>query len=91
MTVLGGLEVNGAVELEVLDNDTRAEIKVGADNLDELVRRLGGRAVGVDVDGEGLGDTNGVGELDEGSASETGVDEGLCDPSGDVGGGAIDL
>ena len=42
-------------------------------------------------DGKGLGDTNGVRELDESAAQKSGVDEGLGDPAGKVGGRAIDL
>jgi hypothetical protein len=91
VTILGGLEVDGAVEVKLADNDTGAEVKVLADNLDELIGGLLRGAVGVDVDGQGLGDTNGVGELDKGTAGEAGVDQGLGDPAADVGGGAVDL
>lgn len=91
VTVLGGLAVDGAVEAELAHNDTRAEIKVVADDLNELSRGLLGGAVGVDVDGEGLSNTNGVGELDEGTAGEASSDKGLGDPATDVGSRTIDL
>jgi hypothetical protein len=91
VAVLGGLEVDGAVQLEVADNDTGAQVEVLADNLDQLVRGLLGGAVGVDVDGQGLGDTDGVGELDKGTAGKAGVDQGLGDPAADIGGRAVDL
>jgi len=91
VAVLGGLEVDGLGKVELLDNDTGAEVEVVADDLDELVRGLLRGAVGVDVDREGLGDTDGVRELDEGTAGEAGGDERLGDPAADVGSRAIDL
>jgi hypothetical protein len=91
VTVLGSLEVDGVVQVELTNNDTRSEIKVVADDLDELLRVLLRGAVRVDVDGEGLSDTNGVRELDEGTSAKTGSDQGLGDPSTDVGSGTIDL
>lgn len=91
VTVLGGLAVDGAGEVELLDDDTGAQVEVLVDDLDELVRGLVRGAVGVDVDGEGLGNADGVGELDESTAGEAGGDEGLGDPAADVGGGTVDL
>lgn len=91
MAVLGGLEVDWLGQVELLDDHSRAEVEVGADDLLKLVRGLIGGSVRVDEDGEGLSDTDGVRELDEGTASELGVDEGLGDPASDVGGGAVDL
>lgn len=64
MTVLGGLEVDGLGQVKLADNDTGTEVKVVADDLDKLLGGLVGGTVGVDIEGEGLGDTNGVGELD---------------------------
>lgn len=75
VAILGGLEVDGLGEVELLDNDTGAQVEVGADDRDKLVRVLLGGAVCVDVDGEGLGDTDGVRELDEGTAAEASGDE----------------
>lgn len=91
MAVLGGLEVDGLGKVELLDDDTGAEVEVVADDLDKLIRGLVGGAVGIDVDGEGLSDTDGVGELDEGTAGKTGGDEGLGDPATDVGSRTINL
>lgn len=91
MAVLGGLEVLGLGEVQLLYDDTGAEVEVLVDDLDELVGATGGGAVAVNEDGKGLGDTNGVGELHERAASELGVDEGLGDPAGEVSGGTVDL
>lgn len=91
MAVLGSLAVDGLDEIELLDDDTGTHVEVLTDDGDELVRGLVRGAVRLDEDRERLGNTNGVGELNEGSASEASVDEGLGDPTGEVGSGAIDL
>lgn len=91
MAVLGRLEVDGLGQIQLLDDDTGAQVEVGADDLDKLVRGLRRGAVGVDVDREGLSNADGVRELDEGAASEAGGDEGLGDPAADVGSRAVDL
>lgn len=75
VAVLGRLEVDGLGKVELLDNDTGAEVEVGADDLDELIRVLLRGAVGVDVDRQGLRNTDGVRELDEATAGEAGGDE----------------
>ena len=91
MAVLGGLEVDWAGQVELLDDHSWTEVKVGADDLLKLVRGVVRGSVGVNVDGGWLSNTNGVGKLDKRTASELGVDEGLGDPTGNVGCGTIDL
>jgi hypothetical protein len=91
VAVLSGLEVDRVDEVEFLDDHTGAEVEVLVDDLDELAGRLVGGAVGLDEHGEGLGDTDGVGELDECAAGELGVHERLGDPARKVGGGTVDL
>ncbi|PTD12828.1 hypothetical protein FCULG_00003046 [Fusarium culmorum] len=91
VTVLGGLEVDGLVQAELTDNDTRSEVEVLADNLDKLLGGLLRGTVGVDVDGKGLSDTNGVRELDKSTSAEASGDQGLGDPSTNVGGRSVDL
>jgi hypothetical protein len=91
VAVLGSLEVDGLGKVQLAHNDTRTEVKVVLDDLDELVRGLAGGAVCLDEDGEGLSDTDGVRQLDEGAASKLGVDEGLGNPASDVSGRAVDL
>lgn len=91
VAVLGRLQVNGTGQVELLDDDTRAHVEVLADDRDELIRGLGGGAVGVDEDGQGLSDTDGVGQLDQGAAGKAGGDQGLGNPAGQVGGGTVDL
>lgn len=91
MAVLGSLEVDGLVKVELSDNDTGSEVKVVVDDLDELIRGLGRGAVRVDVDGQGLGNTNGVRQLDEGTSGKLGVNKRLGDPSGKISSRSIDL
>lgn len=91
VTVLGSLEVDGLGKVKLLDNDTGTHVEVVADNLDEVGRGLLGGAVGVDEDGEGLGNTNGVRQLHQATTGQVGGNQGLGDPSGQVGSGTVDL
>ena len=91
VTVLGSLAVDRVGEVKLLDDDTGAHVEVGVDDLNKLLGAAVRGAVGLNEDGERLGDTNGVGELDESTASELGVDEGLGDPTGEVGSRTVDL
>ena len=91
VAVLGRLEVDGVGELELLDNDTGAEVEVVLDDLNELIRRLVRSAIGLDEERQGLSDTDGVGKLDKRTAGQLGVDERLGDPAGEVGSGTVDL
>ena len=91
MAVLSSLKVDGLGQVKLTDDDTRTEVKVVADDLNELLRGLLRGAVGVDVERQGLGNTNSVGELDKGTASKSGGDERLGNPAANVGSGAVDL
>ena len=91
VAVLGGLEVDRLVELELADNDTGPHVEILADDLDKLLRSLVRGAVRVDVDGERLSNTDGVRQLHERAARELGRDERLGDPAGKVSGRAVDL
>lgn len=91
VTVLGSAVVDGVGEVKLLDNDTGTEVEVLADDLNELLGGLLGGTVVLNEEGEGLGNTNGVRELDEGTTGEASLDEGLGDPAGEVGSGTVDL
>lgn len=91
MTVLGSLEVDGAVKVQLTNDDTRAKIEVVVDDSNKLVGRFVGGSVRVDVDRQGLSNTNGVRKLDKSTASKTSSDERLGDPATDVGSRAVDL
>ena len=91
MAILGGCVVDGVGEVQLLDNDTRAEVKVLVDDLNKLLRGLVRGAVCLNEEGQRLSYTNGVGKLDQCATSQLGVDERLGDPAGKVSGGAVDL
>ena len=65
VAVLGRLEVDRVSKVELPDDDTRSQVKVVLDYLDELVRRFVGCAICLNEDGKRLCNTDGVGELDE--------------------------
>lgn len=60
MTVLGSAEVDGVGEVQLLDNDTRPHVEVLPDDRNKLVGGLVASTVGLDEQGEGLSNTNGV-------------------------------
>jgi hypothetical protein len=91
MAVLGRLEVDWVGKVELLDDDTRSQVKVVLDYLDELVGRFVGCAVCLNEDGKGLGDTDGVGELDKCTTSQFGINKRLSDPPSKVGSWAVDF
>ena len=92
VTVRSGLQVLRLLEVELLDNDTGPQVPVVSNDLYQVeIRHLLSGAVGVNVDTEGLGDSDSVRKLDESSSSETSGDERLGDPSSGVGGRSVDL
>ena len=93
VAVLGGLLVDGSEKVELLDNVAGAEVEVLLHDGDEVLisETLFSGAVGLDVDGEGVGEADGVGDLDEDSVSEARGDEGLGDVSSVVGSRSVDL
>ena len=76
-TVGSSLEVDRAPQVELLDDDSGTEVEVVLNDLEELSVALLAGTVGVNVDGGGLSDTNGVGKLDEGTAGETSGNDGF--------------
>jgi len=91
VAVGGGLDVDGALEVEVADDAAGAKVKVLLDDGNNLIVRLGGSAVGLHVDGQGLGHANGVGKLNQHTLAQTGLDKRLCHPAESVGSGAVHL
>ena len=85
------LEVARLGEVERARDEPGPEVE-GLEHLGEdlLVRDLA-RAVGVDVDGQGLGDADGVRDLHERAAGEARGDDRLGGLAGDVGSRAVDL
>jgi hypothetical protein len=58
-----GLLVDGATELQVANDAPRTQVKVLVDDLEQLGVGLLASAVCLNVDAEGLGNTNGVADL----------------------------
>ncbi len=79
MAVLGGLLVDRSEEVEFLNDVARAEVEVLANNADEVLisKAILHCAVGLDVNGERVGETDGVGDLNKDSVSEASSDQGL--------------
>ena len=65
MAVGSGLEILRPLEVELTDNDTRTEIPVLLDDLNELRVGLLASSIGIDIDRERLGYTNGIRKLNE--------------------------
>ena len=77
MAESGGLLINGPLQIQLLDDASRSEIEIVANDADDVL--LGAatfdRAVGLNVDGEWVGEADSVGDLDEGSVTEASGDQ----------------
>ena len=93
MTEGGGLLVDWSLQIELLDDGSWSEAEVVLDDSDEIVigHTLLDGSVRVDVDGEWVSETNGVGDLDEASVGEAVGNDGLGDVSSVVGSRSVDL
>lgn len=91
MTTCSRLAVDGAGEVEVLDHDTRSQVEVVLDELDEVGVAVLGGSVSLDKETDGTSDTDGVSRLDEDTACEARGNDGLGNVSVDVGSGSVDL
>lgn len=74
----GGLQVLRPLEGELTHNNTRSQVPVVLDDLDELFVSLGSGFVRIDVDRERLSNTDGIRELDKGTAGQSTSNERLC-------------
>ena len=93
MAVLGGLLVDWSQEVELLDDVARAEVEVLLHNADEVLISesfLYG-SIGFNMDGERVGQTDGVRNLDEDSVAEASCYQGLGNISTVVGSRSVDL
>jgi len=83
--------VDGLLEVKLLDDFARAKVEVLLHDLQKLLLAFRRCAVAENGDGEGFGDADGVGDLDQNAFAEAGLDERLGDPAGGVSGAAVDL
>mmetsp|Transcript_20976 Transcript_20976/g.66462 ORF Transcript_20976/g.66462 Transcript_20976/m.66462 type:complete len:461 (+) Transcript_20976:322-1704(+) len=80
-----------ALEVKVAGHAAGAEVEGLVEAGEDLVVGDGAGAVGVDEHREGLGNANGVGQLDDAAPGKTGSHNGLGGLAHDVGTGAVDL
>ena len=87
----GSLLVDGAAEIQVLDDLGRAHVEAIVDDGGELLLVQHAGAVGVHQNGDGVGHADGVGQLNLALAAQAGGHQVLGDVAGHVGGGAVHL
>ena len=77
MAESGGLLINGPLQIQLLDDASRSEIEIVANDADDVL--LGAatfdRAVGLNVDGEWVGEADSVGDLEKGPIAEASRDQ----------------
>ncbi len=64
VSVCCGLFVNGTAQIQHFDNSGRAKVEMLADNSDQLLIAQFPRSKGINHDGGGLCDADGIGQLD---------------------------
>jgi hypothetical protein len=89
VTVVGGLGVDRAEEVELLDDVGRLEGEDLQDGVEDLVVADRAGAEGVDVDAHRLWMADGVGELNFAAGGEAGGHDVLRNPAAHVGGAAV--
>jgi hypothetical protein len=91
VAVVGGFRVNGAAEAEMANDFGWSEIKCLMNRfLDPFEANFLG-VEGIEADGDGMGMTNGVGELDFYAIGETSGDNVFGDIATHIGGAAVDF
>src|SRR5215472_1030292 len=91
MSVRGSRLVYRPAQVERFDDALGSQREILADEVGDLFFGNGGGAEGVDHNRNGLGDADGVGELDFRAVRETGSHNVLGDVAGHVASGTIDL
>ena len=93
VTKCGSLLINGALQVQLCDDVARAEVEVISYNADDVSfgAAVSSSSVSVNMDGQGVGKANSVGNLHKGSMAESGSDEGLSDVASVVSSRSVDL
>ena len=91
MAVVAGLSVDGLSQIQVSDYRSGPEIEGLADDVRQLLVGQDACAIGVDHDGDGLRDADGVGQLDLAAVGKSCGDHVLGRVAGHVAGGAVHL
>jgi hypothetical protein len=91
VTVGSSLLVDGSEQIEFLNDNTRTQVPVVSNDLNELSLGLVRGTVGLNEDGQWGSNTNSIGQLDSASTGNLGSNKGQSDMSGNVSTGTIDL
>jgi len=91
VTEVSSLLVDGSLQFEVSLEASGSQVEVLLHDLGELTVRFLSGSVRVDEDREGLGDSDRVRYLNEGSVGKLSGDEGFGDPSGGVSSRSVDF
>jgi hypothetical protein len=73
VTVGSSLLVDGLEEVEFLDNDTRTEVEVVANDFNQFSLRLFRGTVSINKDGKRFSNTNSIRKLNKSTTTELGV------------------
>jgi len=93
VSVVSGLLVDGSLELQLLDDHARSEIKVLFNDPQQIgigLSSLDG-SVGVHKDGERVGNTNSVGNLNQHAIAKLLSNQRFGNPPGSIGSGSVYL
>jgi len=91
MAIRSSLVESGLLEVELGVDHVRAHVEVLPDESFEFWEgNLGGAEV-VDVEGDGLGNADDVGHLNENTVNNLGGNKRLCDPAGEIRARAVDF
>jgi hypothetical protein len=91
VAVVGGFRINGAAETEMANDFGWAEIKCLMDGFFDAFEANFLGVEGIETDGDGVGMTDGVGELDFHAIGEASSDNVFGDIAAHVGGAAVDF
>jgi hypothetical protein len=91
VTIRSGLKVDGTSELKIAHQTSRAEIEVLLNDLEEFAIRFGTSTIRINEYGEGMRNTDSIGDLNQHTTSELGGNERLGDPTAGIGSRTIDL
>jgi len=91
VTVASTRSVDRSSEVKISDYDSRSEVEVLVDDLGQVGIGVKSGSVGVDVNGEGMSQTDSVSDLHEAPLAKFGVNQGSGNPSGGISRGSVDL
>ena len=91
MAVARRFLVDWLEEVEFLDDNTGSQVEIALDNFIYFRVALHTRAVCVDVDGDGFGYTDGIGNLHEAASAQSRRHQGFGDVTRSIRAGTVNL